>query len=96
MQSDVPTVKPKQKYRTNFKRKNISEMLWPLYTNFNEIQITPVELLGFQTHADLQNASEDTLSDVVISISQLYEFVKIYDKKTNAIECPDREAETEV
>ena len=37
----------------------------------NDIKITPVELLGFQTYADLQNASEDTLSSVIISISQL-------------------------
>lgn len=39
-------------------------------------KITPVELLGEKTHADLQNASEDTPSSVTtITIPQLYELV---------------------
>ncbi len=59
------------------------------------IKITLIELLGFQTYADLQNASEDTLSSVIISIPQLYKIVKTYDKKyenPNAIGRPNREA----
>lgn len=66
--------------------------------SFRDIKITPVELLGGQAHADLQNASEDTPTGVTtITIPQLYELVKTYDQRffenPNAIGRPEREAE---
>lgn len=49
--------------------------------SFRDIKITPVELLGGQTHTSLRNANKDTLSSVIaITIPQLYELVKTYDK----------------
>ena len=81
----------------NFKRKNISEILRLPYINFNEIKIAPIEAHRiFSPAVNNENIVEDTSISVNISIPQLYEFVKIYDKKTNAIGRPDREAETEV
>lgn len=66
--------------------------------SFRDIKITPVELLGGQTHTSLRNANKDTLSSVIaITIPQLYELVKTYDKSffenLNAIGRSDREAE---
>ncbi|MGN0690914.1 MAG: DUF3848 domain-containing protein, partial [Oscillospiraceae bacterium] len=66
--------------------------------SFRDIEITPVELLGDQAYADLQNASEDTPSSVTtITIPQLYELVKTYDQRffenPNAIGRVEREAE---
>ena len=55
-----------------------------------------MELLGLKAYADLQNADKDTPSSAVIIISQLYEIVKTYDKKTNAVGRSVREAEIEV
>ena len=66
--------------------------------SFRDIKITPVELLGGQTHTSLRNANKDTLSSVIaITIPQLYELVKTYDKSffenLNAIGRSDRENE---
>ena len=60
---------------SNFKNTNNR-----LYS-FKDIKITPVELLGGQTHTSLRNANKDALSSVIaITIPQLYELVKTYDK----------------
>lgn len=68
--------------------------------NVDNIKITPVKLWDFQSHADLQNADQDTSQGVTtITIPQLYNLVKTYDQ--NFFENPnaegrlDREAEIE-
>ena len=56
-----------------------------------------MELAGLNAGADLQNADQDTPSSAVISIPQLYEFVKTYEKykNLNSIRLSYREAEIE-
>ena len=50
--------------------------------SFRNTEIAPVELLGFQSHASLNNSTSPfTLSDVTtITIPQLYNLVKTYNK----------------
>lgn len=68
------------------------------FYSVRDIKITPVQLLGYQTHAQMATAIEDAPTGAIISIPQLYQFVKAFDK--NFFENPDavgREArETEL
>ncbi len=80
------------------KKKHFRDISNRLY-NFTDIKITSVKLLGFDAHADLQNVSKDTSTDVTVIIPQLYEFVKTYDQNSfenlNAEIKSDREDEIE-
>lgn len=63
-----------------------------------DIEITPVKLMGGQTHTNLSNTSKATSTGVMsISIPQLYQIVKTYDKSffenPDAIGRADRESE---
>lgn len=81
---------------TSDKEKGFDKTINRLYS-FRDIEIAPVELLGFDPHTSLQNANEDTLSGANISIPQLYEIVKTYDQSffenPNAIGRAEREKE---
>lgn len=60
--------------------KEVKETGNRLYS-FRDIKITPVRLLGLNPHADLHNADQDALTDVMsMSIPQLCDFVKTYDQ----------------
>ena len=62
-----------------------------------DIKITPVQLLGYQTHSQMATATEDAPTSVNISISQLYQFVKYFDENffenPNAVGREARETE---
>ena len=67
--------------------------------NLRDIKIAPMKLPGLNPGAHLQNVNEDTSIGATISIAQLYDFVKTYDKSyfenPNAVGRADREAEIE-
>lgn len=68
-------------YTTDKEEQSINGTINRLYS-FRDIQITPVELLGFEAHASLHNADTDTLTGAIwnISIAQLYKLVKAHDE----------------
>ena len=89
-----------EEFYTKDKNDKFKDTLNRLYS-FRDMEITPVKLLGFQTHASPQKADTDTSQGVItITIPQLFQFVKTYD--TFFFENPespgrtDREAEIEL